>query len=106
MARDIAPKFVQAGPSEATRNRSPGDMTCKAHARMLVGQKPDPPENLPEGRGPRAYDEVARTVGLGSGRTYERSKQVIDAFQREEDGPRLLQHVASGPSSFCTKMGR
>jgi len=38
----------------------------------------------------RTTDEVARTVGLGSGRTFERHRQVVDAMKDEPDGPLLF----------------
>ncbi|MGI8477998.1 MAG: ParB N-terminal domain-containing protein [Thermomicrobiales bacterium] len=41
-------------------------------------------------------DEVAKKVGLGSGRTYERAKQVIEAVKAQPDGDRLMRHVESG----------
>lgn len=42
----------------------------------------------------RTTDEVARTVGLGSGRTYERAKQLIAAA--EEHAPEIMPHVEAG----------
>jgi hypothetical protein len=72
------------------------DIADEAEARMLAGRTPDPQDNCPEGPAPQTRDIVAKTVGLGSGRNYERSKQVLDALKREEDGPQLIQHVASG----------
>lgn len=56
----------------------------------------------------RTHDEVARTVGLGSGRTYERGKDVLEKVAAEPDGEQLLSHVDSGDwdiddvhGSFC-----
>lgn len=44
----------------------------------------------------RTRDEVARAVQIGSGRTYERGKQVLAQLEAEPDGPQLLRHVESG----------
>lgn len=44
----------------------------------------------------KTRDEVARAVQLGSGRTYERGKQVLDELESQPDGPQLLKHVESG----------
>jgi ParB-like chromosome segregation protein Spo0J len=44
----------------------------------------------------RSVDEVAKKVGLGSGRTYERAKQVIEAIEKQPDGELLIQQVESG----------
>jgi len=53
------------------------DLAAEAKARMLAGQKTDPPENLPEGRGPRTSDVVAGKLGIGTGRTYQEHKKVL-----------------------------
>lgn len=44
----------------------------------------------------RAVDETARTVGIGSGRTYERQKAVIAQLTDEDDGDQLIQHIDDG----------
>ncbi len=42
-------------------------------------------------------DEVARTVGIGSGRTYERVRKVIE--QAEEEAPELVERMEAGELS-------
>ena len=44
----------------------------------------------------RTVDEVAMTVGLGSGRTYERHRQVVEAVKDEPDGPLLFADMERG----------
>jgi len=44
----------------------------------------------------RTTDEVAKTVGLGSGRTFERHHQVVEAVQDEPDGPLLFADMERG----------
>ncbi len=39
----------------------------------------------------KTRDETARTVGIGSGRTYERQKAVIAQLKDEDDGDQLIQ---------------
>ncbi len=64
-------------------------------ARERQGSRTDlQPSGQMSGRLGESRDEVARTVGLGSGRTYERAKQVIETVERE--APDLLPHVESG----------
>lgn len=46
--------------------------------------------------GEKTRDEVASKVGLGSGRTYERGKQVLEHLAEEPDAPQLLSHIESG----------
>jgi len=41
-------------------------------------------------------DEVARTVGLSSGRTYERQRQVVEQIEDEPDGPQLIADMERG----------
>ncbi len=67
------------------------DVAEQSRRREVAGKASDPMDNCPQGT---TRDEVARTVGLGSGRTYERAKQVIEAVERE--APDLLPHVESG----------
>lgn len=52
-----------------------------------------PPLGTDDPKG-RTRDEVARTVGLSSGRTYERAKQAIELVERE--APELVPAVESG----------
>lgn len=54
-----------------------------------------PPDGQMSTRG-ATRDEVAKTVGLGSGRTYERAKQVIEAVEAEPDGEQLVSNLQSG----------
>ncbi|MGI8406604.1 MAG: hypothetical protein ACR2OE_17895, partial [Thermomicrobiales bacterium] len=44
----------------------------------------------------RTVDETARTVGIGSGRTYERQKAVIAQLKDEDDRDQLIQHIDDG----------
>lgn len=67
------------------------DIAARARQREYAGKAQDPVDNCPQGT---TRDEVARTVGLGSGRTYERAKRVVDAV--EQYAPDLLPHVANG----------
>lgn len=55
------------------------DIAARAEKRMLAGRKVDPEDMCPQGRWPQTRDEVARTVQLGSGRTYERGRPRHDA---------------------------
>lgn len=41
-----------------------------------------------------ARHEVAQTVGLGSGRTYERHKEIVE--QAEAEAPELIEQAAAG----------
>jgi len=72
------------------------DIAAEAEARMLAGRAPDPQANWPEGPGLQTRDVVAKKIGINSGSTYRRHKDLLNALQREEDGPQLIQHVASG----------
>lgn len=49
--------------------------------------------NAPKGK---TRDHVAKSVGLGSGDTYERGKKVLDQLAEEPDAPQLLSHIESG----------
>lgn len=53
----------------------------RAEERMLGGIKIDPGEPVPQGRGPRSRDIVAKKVGLGSGRHYEQVQVVRTAIK-------------------------
>jgi len=44
----------------------------------------------------RAKDAVAKKVGMGSGRTYERAKQILEAVEAQPDGAELMTHVKDG----------
>ncbi len=44
----------------------------------------------------KTRDETARTVGIGSGQTYERQKAVIAQLKAEDDGDQLIQHIDDG----------
>lgn len=44
----------------------------------------------------KTRDETARTVGIGSGQTYERQKAVIAQLKDEDDGDQLIQHIDDG----------
>jgi ParB-like chromosome segregation protein Spo0J len=79
------------------------DIAERARLRMLATQKNDAGEqvrsyghvSIADG-GTTTRDEVAQAVQLGSGRTYERGKQVLDELANEPDGEQLLQHINDG----------
>lgn len=48
----------------------------------------------------RTTDEVAKTVGIGSGRTYERAKRVIEAAEVEMDDLDIKAEVEAGRWTF------
>ncbi len=66
--------------SEAVKHSAPG--------KPATGVTPFVPQ--------RTTDEVANKVGLGSGRSYERGKQVLDELAEEPDAPQLISHIESG----------
>lgn len=41
-------------------------------------------------------DEVAATVGLGSGRTYERAKSLLEEVEQEPDADEFMERIESG----------
>jgi DNA modification methylase/ParB-like chromosome segregation protein Spo0J len=51
---------------------------ARARLRMLDGVKIDPKENFPEGSKGQARDEAAKEVGIGSGKTAETGRKVIE----------------------------
>lgn len=55
------------------------DIAEAARVRMQSGKAADPEDKCPEGQ---TRDEVARQVGLGSGRTYERAKATLAKAER------------------------
>ncbi len=55
----------------------------KAEEREKSGKKADPPENFPEGEKGEVRDIIARRVGLGSGKTYEKGKDVVAFIDKE-----------------------
>ncbi|MGI8475755.1 MAG: hypothetical protein ACR2OO_05225 [Thermomicrobiales bacterium] len=63
----------------------------------LAGTRPETlATNDAKVRAPRSVDGIAKKVGLGSGRTYERAKQVIDAVTSQPDGDHLMARVEAG----------
>jgi N6-adenosine-specific RNA methylase IME4 len=58
------------------------------------GTKTSVVDNCPQQTGDKTRDEVAAEVGLGSGRTYERNKAVLDKV--EIDHPDLLADIVAG----------
>jgi len=46
--------------------------------------------------GEKTRDEVAKAVGIGSGRTYERQRQVVEQIEAEPDGPLLIADMERG----------
>jgi len=71
------------------------DIADRAEKRMAeAGTKSSPgkPATYVAGFGQpkRTVDETARTVGIGSGRTYERQKAVIDQLKEEDDGDHFV----------------
>ena len=51
--------------------------------------------------GERTRDEVARTVGLRRGRTFERHRQVIAAVKDEPDAEALIADMERGDLTIC-----
>lgn len=77
------------------------DIAERARLRQiqLAGTRPNTEGHTPSGQmsvRSETRDEVARTVQLGSGRTYERGKQVLEELEKEPDGPQLMKHIESG----------
>lgn len=74
------------------------DIEARAEARRLAalnrGTERPVMEKFPE-RG-TTRDEVARAVGIGTGRTYENGKKVLDEIAAEKDGEQLLHYIESG----------
>jgi len=56
---------------------------------MLAGRKADPVDTCPQGQTLKTRDEVARTVQLGSGRTYERGRQLFEELEAQPDRTRV-----------------
>lgn len=81
LGQDIEPDIAK----EANRRQSHGQTApgknASGHVSGSVGE---------------TRDEVARIVGIGSGRTYERGKEVLDLLRKEPDGNQLIQHVDDG----------
>jgi len=44
----------------------------------------------------RTTDAVAKAVGIGTGRTYENHKKVIEQLEKEPDGPALIEKLETG----------
>ena len=86
--------FTDAQLAEAGRRIEP-DVAERARLRQVeLGRSHgDPPSDLQIGRG-ESRDEVARTVGLGSGITYQRHKAVLRVA--EQEAPDLMTAVESG----------
>lgn len=64
------------------------DIAARAEKRMKASLKKgaaSPAVDICPQREPRTRDETARTVGIGSGRTYERGKEVLDQLRNEPD---------------------
>lgn len=90
-------QFTDAQRIEAGRAIEP-DIAERARLRMLAAQKNRAGEQLATTvascQTGRTIDEVARTVRLGSGRTYERGKQTMQEAERE--APDLLPAIHEG----------
>jgi len=71
-----------------------------AEAERRRGDRTDLATSGPNGPEVAGYgmtrDQVAEKVGINSGSTYRRHKDLLDQLANEPDGPQLLQHVASG----------
>ncbi len=75
------------------------DIAERARRRQieLAGtRKSDLVDICPQGAGDKTRDEVAAEVGLGSGRTYERNKALLDKV--ETSHPDLLPDILAGAS--------
>jgi N6-adenosine-specific RNA methylase IME4 len=75
------------------------DIAERARRRQieLAGtRKSDLVDICPQGAGDKTRDEVAAEVGLGSGRTYERNKALLDKV--ETSHPDLLPDIVAGAS--------
>jgi len=46
--------------------------------------------------GEKTRDEVAKAVGIGSGRTFERHVAVVEQIEAEPDGPLLISDMERG----------
>ena len=68
----------------------------RAVAESRQGVRTDLVDTCPQGFGEKTRDAVASTVGLGSGRTYERAKALIEEIEYEPDADGLLAKLKSG----------
>jgi N6-adenosine-specific RNA methylase IME4 len=70
------------------------DAAEAARLRMLAGKAVNPPvDTCPQGS-EKTRDDVATRVGMGSGRTYERGKKLIETAERL--APDVVERMASG----------
>src|SRR5699024_6406688 len=81
------------------------DIRARAAKRQkeLAGSRPNSHSASPSGHmsgRSETRDEVARTVQLGSGRTYERNNKLIDEVKAQPDGDQLYRHIESGDWTF------
>jgi hypothetical protein len=65
----------------------------QAHGQTAPGRSA---ANAAERPAVRTVDEVARTVGLGSGDTYERHRALLEEIEQEEDGQEFIDNIRSG----------
>lgn len=77
------------------------DIAARAEKRMAeAGTKSSPGKPATRVAGfvqpKRTVDEVARTVQIGSGKTYERGRQVVKELENEPDAEQLMTHLDRG----------
>lgn len=72
------------------------DVAAEAKARQGTRSDMAPTSAAVAAEVKRTPDVVAARVGLGSGRTYERQRQVIEAVEAELDGPQLIADMERG----------
>ncbi len=53
-------------------------------------------ENFPECPAPQTRDIVAGKLGIGTGKTYEAHKKILDDLTKEPDGDELMEHIERG----------
>lgn len=76
-------RTIEPDIAEAARQRQAHGQTAPGRSASTVTERPQ-----------RAADDVAAKVGLGSGRTYDRAKRVVE--KAEAVAPELVERMASG----------
>lgn len=75
------------------------DIAQRAHERQLAALRrgvEDSRSGQLSGTGKETRDEVAKAVGLGSGRSYERYRRVLEDIEDQPDGDVLMRNIESG----------
>jgi len=97
---NLARRHATADQKAVAGRKIEADIAARAKARMALAGERSAPGKPATDVAPfvaaRTTDEVARTVGLGSGRTYERQRQVIAQIEDEPDGEQLIANVERG----------